>query len=187
MQERWFYFYAPQPNPKYHCQNVKRSVQRYPCWASTITANWWNSSIINSYWKQSSFRYLHKRSLEKSQIAFFEVRVFNPNAKRYVNQDISKICELNEKENKRLYNERIIEIEHGSFIPLMMSAVGGMSLERKKFYSRLAETISAKRGTGYNITVTWLRRKITFSFIKSIGICLRCRGSIICSDSWNNH
>ena len=51
-------------------------------------------------------------------MAFFDVRVFNPN--------ISKTYKLNEKEKKRLYSERITEIKHGSFTPLVMSATGGM-------------------------------------------------------------
>ena len=51
-------------------------------------------------------------------MAFFDVRVFNSN--------ISKTYKLNEKEKKRLYSERITEIKHGSFTPLVMSATGGM-------------------------------------------------------------
>ena len=34
------------------------------------------------------------------QMAFFDVRVFNPNAKRYVNQEVSKTYETNEKEKR---------------------------------------------------------------------------------------
>ena len=71
-------------------------------------------------------------------MAFFDVRVFNPNAKRYVNQDISKTYELNKKEKKRLHNERVIEIEHGSFTPLTMSATGGMGRECKKVFFKLS-------------------------------------------------
>ena len=62
-------------------------------------------------------------------------------------------------EKKSLYNERIIEIEHGSFTPLVMSATSGMGRECKKFYSRLTEMISSKRGIVYSITVAWIRRK----------------------------
>ena len=42
------------------------------------------------------------------QMAFFDVRVFNPNARRYIKQELSKTYQLNEKEKKRLYNERIM-------------------------------------------------------------------------------
>ena len=34
-----------------------------------------------------------------------------------------------EKEKKRLYNSRVIEVEHGTFTPLVFSTTGGMSRE----------------------------------------------------------
>ena len=104
-------------------------------------------------------------------------------AKRYVNQEISKTYEVNEKEKKKLYNEKILQIEHGSFTPLVMSATGGMGRECKKFYARLAEMISYKRGTSYSIIAAWVRRKITFSLIKSIGMCLRGSRSVFYNDA----
>ena len=38
-----------------------------------------------------------------------------------------------------------MQIEHGSFTPLVMSVTGGMSRECRKFYVRLSEMISEKR------------------------------------------
>ena len=57
---------------------------------------------------------------QAGQMAFFDVRVFNPTSKRYVNQEISKTYEVNEIEKKKLYKERILQIEHGSFTPLVI-------------------------------------------------------------------
>ena len=59
-----------------------------------------------------------------SQMAFFDVRVFNPNARRYAKQELSKTCKLNEKEKKRLHNEQIMQVEYGTFTPLVMSTTG---------------------------------------------------------------
>ena len=120
---------------------------------------------------------------QAGQMAFFELRVFNPTAKRYVNQEISKTYEVNEKEKKKLYNERILQIEHGSFTPLVMSETGGMGQECKKFHARLAEMISYKRGTSYSIIAAWVLRKIKFSLIKSIGMCLRGSLSVFYNDT----
>ena len=61
--------------------------------------------------------------------------MFNPNARRYAKQELSKTYQLNEKEKKRLYNERIMQVEHGTFTPLVMSATGGMGRESSNFYS----------------------------------------------------
>ena len=78
------------------------------------------------------------------QMAFSDVRVFNRIAKRYVHRDTSKAYQLNEKEKNRNYNERILEVEHGSFTPIVMSAYGDIGKESNKFYSRLAELLAEK-------------------------------------------
>ena len=48
-----------------------------------------------------------------------------------------------------------------------------MDREAKKFYSRLAEIKAGKRQAKQHIITTWIRRKISFSLIRSIGTCLR--------------
>ena len=78
------------------------------------------------------------------QVAFLDIRVFNTSGNRYANQSLSKSYEVNEKEKKRAYNHRVQEVEHGMFIPLMVSATGGMGRECKKFYSRLSQMVSDK-------------------------------------------
>ena len=74
---------------------------------------------------------------QAGQMAFFDVGVFNPNARRYKKQELSKAYKTNEKEEKCLYNKWIIQVEHGSFRPLLMSATEGMERESLKFYSLL--------------------------------------------------
>ena len=49
--------------------------------------------------------------------AFVDIRIFNPVAKRYSNQTLSAAHKRNENEKKKKYNERIQQIEHGSFTP----------------------------------------------------------------------
>ena len=74
----------------------------------------------------------------------FDVTAFNRTAKRYVNQE-RKSYEVNEKEKKKQYKERILQVKHGTFTPLVMSATGGMGRESRKFYARLSEVISKKK------------------------------------------
>ena len=68
---------------------------------------------------------------QAGQIVFFNLKVFNPTAKQYVNQEISKTYELKEREKRKLYNERTLQIEHESFTPLVMSATGEMGRDRE--------------------------------------------------------
>ena len=58
------------------------------------------------------------------QKGFFDVRVFNPLAKRYREQNPKKYYKINEKEKKKHYNESIQNVEHGSLTLLVMSANG---------------------------------------------------------------
>ena len=106
-------------------------------------------------------------------MGFFDGRVFNPNARKYAKQELSKTYQLNKKEKKRLYNERIMQVGHGTFTALVMSGTWGKGRESSKFYSRLSELISKKRESIYNIVATWIRRKIIFALTKSMGMCLR--------------
>ena len=107
------------------------------------------------------------------QKAFFDVRVFNPLAKRHAAHKLSKCYELNEKEKKTHYNKRILEVEHGSFTPLVFAATGGTGRECKKVYKRLAEMISEKEKSQYGDVMTYINRKLNFALIKSLIICIR--------------
>ena len=49
------------------------------------------------------------------QEAFFDVRVFDPNANRYLNKALPQCYIQKEKGKKRQYNEKVLEIDHGSF------------------------------------------------------------------------
>ena len=65
------------------------------------------------------------------QRAFFNIRVFNPFAPSYRNAPLSQGCRRNELEKKRAYDQRVREIEHGSFSPLVFSTTGGMGTTAK--------------------------------------------------------
>ena len=64
-----------------------------------------------------------------------------------------------------------MQVEHGTFIPLVRATTGGLSRKSRKFYFRLAEEISEKRKLSYYVVATWIPQKITFALIKSFGMC----------------
>ena len=81
----------------------------------------------------------------KGQRAFFDIRVIDPNARRYLGQAIPQTYNANEKEKKRHYNERVLQVENGSFTPLVFSVYGGMGRECQHFFRRLCGLIANKR------------------------------------------
>ena len=72
------------------------------------------------------------------QKAFFDVRVFDPNAQSYSKKTLKQCYSLNENEKKRNYNTKIMEVYQGSFTPLIFTVVEGMGDEGRAFYSRMA-------------------------------------------------
>ena len=69
--------------------------------------------------------------------AFLDVRVFNPMARSYTNRSIANVYNSLEKSKKAKYNERILNVEHGTFTPLILSCFGGMGTEAQRFFNRL--------------------------------------------------
>jgi hypothetical protein len=65
----------------------------------------------------------------EQQNAFFYIRVFYPHAPSYQSKSLSSLCKTFENEKKRHYSDRVLQIEHGSFTPLIFSSCGGMSSE----------------------------------------------------------
>ena len=63
------------------------------------------------------------------QHAYFDVRITNVNADSQKNQSIEKILKKHENEKNRKYNSKIMNIEHGTFTPLIFAINGGVGLE----------------------------------------------------------
>ncbi len=78
-----------------------------------------------------------------------------------------------EDEKKRAYGQRILEIEHGVFTPLVLSTTGGMGREANTFYKRLAYLLSYKRDVPYSSLMGWLRCKLSFAILRSAVMCIR--------------
>ena len=78
-------------------------------------------------------------------------------------------------DNKRAYGQRIREIEHGVFTPLVFSTTGhgGIGREATTFYKRLADLISCKRDKPYSVIMGWLRCKLFFAAVRSSILCIR--------------
>ena len=97
---------------------------------------------------------------------------------RACSRAISRVSTLSaykkhEDEKKRTYGQRILEIEHGVFTPLVLSTSGGMGREAQTFYKRLADLLSLKRDVPYCSLMGWLRCKLSFATLRSAVMCIR--------------
>jgi len=109
----------------------------------------------------------------RGQRAFFLVRVFNPFAKSHLNQRLETAFTSNENEKKRHYNKRIIEVDQGSFSPLVLTPYGGSRRDAERFLAELAHKVSEKKYMSYGTVIGWLRTKLSFKLLKSAVLCIR--------------
>ena len=88
---------------------------------------------------------------------FLDVRVIHLNSDSYADQTPEQVYQEKEREKKRAYNDRILQVEKGSFSPLTFSTTGGMGPECTRFHKRVAELIAAKRGEQYSDVLNNIR------------------------------
>ena len=104
---------------------------------------------------------------------FLDIRVMHPNSPSYMAITPDQLYSQQEREKKRTYNDRILQVEKGSFSPLIFSTTGGMGPECTKYHKRIAELISNKRGESYSDVMNYLRTRIRFALLRSTLIAVR--------------
>ena len=88
--------------------------------------------------------------------AFVDVRVFNPSAQSNQHSSLPSVYRKHEQEKRRQYDQRVREIEHATFTPLVLSTTGGMGRAATTFYKRLASMVAEKRDVSYAMTLNWI-------------------------------
>ena len=114
----------------------------------------------------------------RRESAFFDIRVFHPNAQSYRSTSIPSVYRRHEQQKKREYGDRVHEVELASITPLVFSTTGGMGREAVTFYRRLAKLLSKQNTTTYSSTLARLRCLLSFSLLRSATMCIRRSRSI---------
>ena len=78
-----------------------------------------------------------------------------------------------EEEKKCKYQQRVLDVEMGSFTPLAFGTNGGMGNECQRILKHLADKIAQKDAEPYHIVITWLRTLISFELLRSVHACVR--------------
>ena len=69
------------------------------------------------------------------------------------NMKLETVLKRHEEERKRAYNRRVMEIEHGSFIPLVFTTAELMSHACSIDHKTLAKKLSKKKDERYDAIV----------------------------------
>ena len=106
--------------------------------------------------------------------AFLDIRVFHPLAPSNVaHGSIANMYRSHENEKKTSYNARVLEIERGTFTPVVFSTTGGMGIEASKLMKRIAERTERKTGQRYADIMSFIGKRIRFDLLKTTTIALR--------------
>ena len=115
---------------------------------------------------QGARLYIKARTFwRQGQDACFDIRVTHVNALSYKDLSTNVTFKKHEAEKKREYNQRIMNLEHGTFTPLVLGTNGGMGLQSQMFIKRLAEKIGK--------VITWIRTRLSFEILRSAVLCVR--------------
>ena len=101
------------------------------------------------------------------EMAFFDIKVFHPFARSHLSNNLESVFRTNETQKKNAYNRRVIQVEHGSFSPIVFSSFGGYGFETGRVIDKLIEKIAEKKDLMHSVVANYVRTKLSFQLIKS--------------------
>ena len=91
----------------------------------------------------------------------------------YRSKTLPQLYSQHEKEKKSQYMNRVLQLEKGSFVPLVFTTTGGMAPEAKRFIKRLAAMISAKTKEDYSQVISNIRTRLSMDIMRSVLVGVR--------------
>ena len=94
-------------------------------------------------------------------------------ARSYAPLSPAQLFRQAEKAKIREYKERILEVEHADFNPLVFTTAGGMAPQCHLVVKRLAEKIALKQELHLSVVSGWIRCRLSFALLRTTLMCLR--------------
>ena len=104
---------------------------------------------------------------------FYDVQVIHPNSPSYLDTTPKQLLVQKEKIKMRKYNVRALQVEKGTFTPLLYTTFGGWGPQATAYHRRLADKISKKTKEEYASVMNHMRTRIRFSIMRSVLVALR--------------
>ena len=105
--------------------------------------------------------------------AFFGVRVTHVNSRSNHGKHTATIFKEQENEKKRKYNQKVMDVELGTFKPLVLGTNGGMGLDCQNYLRFFGNKLSSKNKKPYANVISWLRIQLSFAVLRSVHRCVR--------------
>ncbi|MCP4457119.1 MAG: hypothetical protein GY816_03685, partial [Cytophagales bacterium] len=104
---------------------------------------------------------------------FTDIRIFHAQAPSNACMPVKRMYKHHEDRKKAEYNARVLNVEKGSFTPIVFNTTGGMGVEASAFLKRLAVKISTRKDMPYSKVISFVRRRLRFDLVKTTLIALR--------------
>src|SRR5579872_3808661 len=78
-----------------------------------------------------------------------------------------------EQSKIREYADRIRNVEHADFSPLVFTTTGIMALRCKIIFKKINEKIAQIKELPYSVVCGWMRCRFSFALLRTTLICLR--------------
>ena len=105
--------------------------------------------------------------------AYFDIKVVSPFARSNAHLSPAQLFKNAERVKIREYKERILNVEHADFNPLVFTTCGGMSPQSHIVIKRLAEKLSSKLNLSFSVVSGWLRCRLSFALLRTTLLCVR--------------
>ena len=117
--------------------------------------------------------------------AYFDVKVVSPFARSNVHLSPAQLFKNAERQKIREYGERIRNVDHGDFNPLVFTCAGGMAPKSHLVLKRLAEKLSERQNIQLSVVSGWLRCRLSFALLRTTLLCVRAtrRKKIACDNN----
>ena len=179
---QWIMLYLVPRAVSLLCTIMKSETLLLPCWIKFDTTFELGQSYNLSVALKLFLYYLLTLRMEPSwtllwvssgvailnAASYVDVKVFNLFSLSNVSS-LSAAYKWHENVKHRAYGQRIREIEHASFTPIILAVIGGLAQEVTIFYNRLASLLATKE---YCKVMDWLRCCLSFSLFRSAIACV---------------
>ena len=108
----------------------------------------------------------------RQEDTFFNIRVCHVNAPSYLSVTPKETLKHHERLKRSEYAERVINVDHGSFCPLVFSTTGATGQLCDRFVKRLGGMIAEHDQNDYSTVMAWLRCRISFAPLRSAMMCI---------------
>ena len=115
----------------------------------------------------------HISPVSQPLLQVIDVRVTHVNSRSNQGKYTATIFKEQENEKKRKYNQRVMDVEMGTFTPLVFGTNGGMGLDCQNFLRTLANKLSTKNDEPYASVISWLRIQLSFAILRTVHRCVR--------------